>query len=126
MIECGHGEDENKGYHNKCGDSDWHRMVAISMILFLFVSLFFGCLKFKLRAKEVEKKVGIVLQQLFSREISRQKESFNIEDKVQFALRLHAGGRYVAKKVYDQILEDEMCNLKVNAAGNTFPLLHWS
>ena len=120
MIECGHGEDENKGYHNKCGDSDWHRMVAISMILFLFVSLFFGSLKFKLRAKEIEKKVGIALQQLFS----RQESSFDKEDRVQFALRLHAGGRYVAKKVYDQILEDEMCNLKVNAAGNTFPLLH--
>ena len=122
MIECGNREDENG--QNKCGNSDWHRMIAISMILFLFVSLFFGCLKFKLRAKEVEKKVGIVLQQLFSREISRQKESFNVEDRVQFSLRLQAGGRYVAKKVYDQILDDEMCNLKVNAAGNTFPLLH--
>ena len=120
MIECENREDENG--QNKCGNSDWHRMIAISMILFLFVSLFFGSLKFKLRAKEIEKKVGIALQQLFS----RQESSFDKEDRVQFALRLQAGGRYEAKKVYDQIHEDEMCNLKVNAPCNSFPLLHQS
>ena len=110
MIECEKGEDENG--KNKCGNSDWHRMIAISMILFLFVSLFFGSIKFKLRNNEVEKKVGFVLQQLYS----RQQETFNKEDKHQFAYRLHTGGRYEARKIYNQINQDEMCDLKVNAA----------
>ena len=117
MIECGNREDENG--QNKCGTSNWHRMIAITMIIFLFVSLFFGSLKYKLRIKEIEKKPGIVLQQLFA----RQQESFSKEDRGQFALRLHAGGRYNAKKIYNQIHEGEMCNLKVNAACYAFPLL---
>ena len=109
MIECGNREDENGRI--KCGNSDWHRMTAVSMILFLFVSLFFASLKFKLGAKEIKLKVGIMLQQLFS----RPKESFNKEDRGQFTLRLHVGGRYEVLKAYDQIHEDDMCDLKVNA-----------
>ena len=99
MIECDTEEDEAI-----CNTPNWHRWIAITSILLFFITLFFSALKFKFKwkKKEGKREPDCTLQPIHC-----QYFSLDQEYRALLVLRLEAGGREEAIKVYNQIHKEE-------------------
>ena len=102
-IECDSEIDETI-----CDSPNWHRWIAITSILFFFITLFLSFLKFKFKLKK--KGEGTSFQM---HAVHCQYFSLDREHRALLVLRLEAGGRKEAIKVYNNI-----CNEQQNKAQN--------
>ena len=91
VIECDMEKDEEN-----CDTPNWHRWIAISLLLFFFITLFLSVLKFKVKKDDEEPAFQM-------HAVHCQYFSLDREYRALLVLRLKAGGRKEAIKVYNQV-----------------------
>ena len=83
-----------------CDTPNWHRWIAISLLLFFFITLFLSVLKFKV--KKGDEEPGFQMHAVHCQYFSLDREY-----RALLVLRLKAGGRKEAIKVYNQVCKEQ-------------------